>query len=152
MLDPRMRKSSHQNVTVYILNLLMLVNLLKSGTVSETLANKYLLGTDRRQIIQHISSSCTKCSRPKLAQVIRHCALQINIYLLTLFEVKAKGQYWPLTCYTNHNTMLQAVNIKINSDMHKSQNQIKNVYIYTVSQKTSPTFLAITRESIDGFL
>jgi len=23
---------------------------------------------------------------------------------------------------------------------------------YTVSQKTSPTFLAITRESIDGFL
>jgi len=24
--------------------------------------------------------------------------------------------------------------------------------IYTVSQKTSPTFLAITRESIDGFL
>jgi len=48
--------------------------------------------------------------------------------------------------------MLQAVNIKINSDMHKSQNQIKNVYIYTVSQKTSPTFLAITRESIDGFL
>jgi len=24
--------------------------------------------------------------------------------------------------------------------------------LYTVSQKTSPTFLAITRESIDGFL
>jgi len=26
------------------------------------------------------------------------------------------------------------------------------LYYYTVSQKTSPTFLAITRESIDGFL
>ena len=25
-------------------------------------------------------------------------------------------------------------------------------YIYTVSQKTSPAFLAITRESINGFL
>jgi len=30
-----------------------------------------------------------------------------------LFDVKAKGQYWPLTCNTNHNTMfdMQAVNI-----------------------------------------
>ena len=46
----------------YILSLLMLVNLLKSGTVSEKLANKYLLGTDGSQIIQHISNSCTKCS------------------------------------------------------------------------------------------
>ena len=27
-----------------------------------------------------------------------------------------------------------------------------STYMYTVSQKTSPTFLAITRESIDGFL
>ena len=32
---------------------------------------------------------------------------------LHLFEVKAKGQYWPLTCHTNNNTMfdMQAVNI-----------------------------------------
>jgi len=38
-------------------------------------------------------------------------ATQNNYYLL--FEVKAKGQYWPLTCNTNHNTMfdMQAVNI-----------------------------------------
>jgi len=36
------------------------------------------------------------------------------LFLFYLFEVKANGQYWPLTCYTNHNTMLQAVNIKTN--------------------------------------
>jgi len=28
---------------------------------------------------------------------------------------------------------------------------IDEMYIYTVSQKTSPTFLAITRKSIDRF-
>ena len=38
-----------------------------------------------------------------------------------LFEIKAKGQYWPLTCNTNHNTMfdMQEVSIKTNSNMYK---------------------------------
>ena len=33
--------------------------------------------------------------------------------IVVLFEVETKGQYWPLTCNTNHNTMfdMQAVNI-----------------------------------------
>ena len=40
---------------------------------------------------------------------------------LVLFKIKAKGQYWPLTCNTNHNTMfdMQEVSIKTNSNMHK---------------------------------
>ena len=37
--------------------------------------------------------------------------------IIYLFEIKAKGQYWPLTCNTNHNTM-QEVSIKTNSNMH----------------------------------
>ena len=38
-----------------------------------------------------------------------------------LFKIKAKGQYWPLTCNTNHDTMfdMQEVSIKTNSNMYK---------------------------------
>jgi len=43
----------------------------------------------------------------------------IFFLLLSLFEIKAKGQYWPLTCIKNHNTMFNtsAVNIKTNSNV-----------------------------------
>ena len=42
-------------------------------------------------------------------------------YLFILFKIKAKGQYWPLTCNTNHDTMfdMQEVSIKTNSNMYK---------------------------------
>ena len=38
-----------------------------------------------------------------------------------LFKIKAKGQYWPLTCNTNHDTMfdMQEISIKTNSNMYK---------------------------------
>ena len=43
--------------------------------------------------------------------------------------------------------------IKTNCILHITKRTLSIVVTnYTVSQKTSPTFLAITRESIDGFL
>jgi len=47
---------------------------------------------------------------------------------------------------TNCATTIEENIYKSNSGVEQSMNN------YTVSQKTSPTFLAITRESIDGFL
>jgi len=37
------------------------------------------------------------------------------------------------------------------TDLLLNVNDIITVLVYTVSQKTSPTFLAVTRESIAGF-
>ena len=44
-----------------------------------------------------------------------------NGNITNLFKIKAKGQYWPLTCNTNHDTMfdMQEVSIKTNSNMYK---------------------------------
>ena len=77
-------------------------------------------------------------------------------YALRLFVTKTKYSKEPdkQTVRQTERRTLPRIQYKIIQVVFSIFVRIVPVYLYyyTVSQKTSPTFLAITRESIDGFL